>query len=384
MFKAPASWTYNELADALRVMGKSERDIQQLLKELVAPFPQPYSHNADVHDVPDVKSTGFVDKQELADAWRFMGVTERENQQLLDELNLEQRKKLISPSPQRYFHNVDVPVVGSRDTVPNLRKARVPGSKLPLCWHGDQRPWRRRGRCSFRHCDAENDVVRPEIGGVEEIKAELRALWAAFRKLVASFMWRTGSKSVALAAPSIAAEQVPAPADAYATPAPVIEYAAPAPSVTNTAPAPVTVYMAPAPAVTYATPAPETDYVTHPPVIDYITPAPAVTFPTLIQLLPPAYTMESVTTGVSLVSNGLVNAQSPVTPVEASASKVNGSLPRLDESAALVYHHARQEQIAAGETTQNTVESPTVEEHLIVPEIPGTNCGVHYGVSERA
>ena len=83
-----------ELADALRVMGKSERDIQQLLKELVAPFPQPYSHNADVHDVLDVKSTGLVDKQELTDAWREMGITERENQQLLDELNLEQRKKI--------------------------------------------------------------------------------------------------------------------------------------------------------------------------------------------------------------------------------------------------------------------------------------------------
>ena len=29
----------HELVDALRVMGKSERDVQQLLKELVAPFP---------------------------------------------------------------------------------------------------------------------------------------------------------------------------------------------------------------------------------------------------------------------------------------------------------------------------------------------------------
>ena len=127
-----------ELADALRVMGKSERDIQQLLKELVAPFPQQYSHNADVHDVPDVKSTGLVDKQELADAWREMGTTERENQQLLDELNLEKRKKMILPSPLRYFHNVNVPVVGSRDTVPKMRKARSPRSKLPLCWHGAQ------------------------------------------------------------------------------------------------------------------------------------------------------------------------------------------------------------------------------------------------------
>ena len=47
----------HELVDALRVMGKSERDVQQLLKELVAPFPQPYSHNA---NVPLVGSRGFV------------------------------------------------------------------------------------------------------------------------------------------------------------------------------------------------------------------------------------------------------------------------------------------------------------------------------------
>ena len=66
--------------------------------------------------------------------------------------------------------------------------------------------------------------------------------------------------------------------------------------------------------------------------------------------------MESVTTGVGVDTNGLVNAQSPITAVEASASQVIGSLPRLDESAAPVYHHARQEQSAAGEATQNTVE----------------------------
>ena len=63
-----------ELADALRVMGKSERDIQQLLKDFVAPFPQPYSHNADVRDVPDVKSTGLVDKQEFGARWVSLNV----------------------------------------------------------------------------------------------------------------------------------------------------------------------------------------------------------------------------------------------------------------------------------------------------------------------
>uniref|UniRef100_A0A7S1A2L0 EF-hand domain-containing protein n=1 Tax=Noctiluca scintillans TaxID=2966 RepID=A0A7S1A2L0_NOCSC len=76
----------------------------------------------------DVKGTGLVDKHELADALREMGKSEREIQQLLDtvtdhELNLEQFKELVSPSPQPYFHNVDVPMVGSKVTVPNLRKA---------------------------------------------------------------------------------------------------------------------------------------------------------------------------------------------------------------------------------------------------------------------
>ena len=221
-------------------------------------------------------------------------------------------------------------MVGSRDSVPILRKARVPGSKLPLCWHGAQCPWRRRGRCFFRHCGAENDVVRPEISEVEEIKAQLRALWAAFRKLVASFMWRTGSKStVPLAAPSIAAEHVPAPADAFATPVPVIEHAVPVPTVTNTAPPPVTEYRAPAPAVTCATPASETDYVTHSPVIDYIAPAPAATPFAPSQLLPPAYTMESVTTGVGVDTNGLVNAQSPITAVEALCLACHWFTPSL-------------------------------------------------------
>jgi Ca2+-binding EF-hand superfamily protein len=75
----------------------------------------------------DVKGTGLVDKHELADALRGMGKSEREIQHLLDsfsdhELNLEQFKELVSPSPQPYFHAVDVPLVGSTP-VPNLRKA---------------------------------------------------------------------------------------------------------------------------------------------------------------------------------------------------------------------------------------------------------------------
>ena len=43
-----------------------------------------------------------------------------------------------------------------------------------------------------------------------------------------------------------------------------------------------------------------------------------------------------------------------------------GSLPRLAASASPVYRHVRQEQIAAGETTRNIVENPSVPEQVIV------------------
>ena len=55
---------------------------------------------------------------------------------------------------------------------------------------------------------------------------------------------------------------------------------------------------------------------------------------------------------------------------QASASQVIGSLTRLDEADAAVYHQVRQEQIVAGETTQNTVDIPTVQEQVIVQENP--------------
>ena len=55
---------------------------------------------------------------------------------------------------------------------------------------------------------------------------------------------------------------------------------------------------------------------------------------------------------------------------QASVSQVICSLPRLDESDAPVYHQVRQEQIAAGETTQNRVEMPTEQEQVIVQKIP--------------
>ena len=146
-------------------------------------------------------------------AWREMGVTEREFQQLLVELNLEQRKELITPSPQPYSHNVDVPLVGSRvaesesrethdvpvlgeemESVPlprnlsstTFRRPFVRTQRVPLCWHGAQCPWHRRGRCLFMH----REVERGPVTGGNETKAELNALWTALKKLAASHYCR--------------------------------------------------------------------------------------------------------------------------------------------------------------------------------------------------
>jgi len=75
----------------------------------------------------DLDGSGKVDKHELATALREMGRSEREVQQLLDsigdhELNLEQFRELVSPSPQPYYHAVNVPLVGSSVPMPNARK----------------------------------------------------------------------------------------------------------------------------------------------------------------------------------------------------------------------------------------------------------------------
>ena len=175
------------------------------------------------------------------------------------------------------------------------------------------------------------------------------------------------------------------------TPVPVIEYAVPAPTVTNTAPAPVTEYRASAPAVTCATPASETDYVTYSPVIDYIATAPAVMLFAPSQLLLPAYTMESVTTGVGFDTNGLVNAQSPITAVEplphkslvlsiawmsllrlCSAMSVrNRSLGDGSEHTGIPYCAGANDRAGSSRSSGCGAD-------------PGTNCGVRQGVSARA
>ena len=124
--------------------------------------------------------------------------------------------------------------------------------------------------------------------------------------------------------------RLPRPAQRPPAPLPVIEHVVPAPVAAHAAPAPVFEYVAPAP------------------VIEYIAPAPAMTFAVPSQQVPPAYTMTTVTPDVNFDIPGLVNPQFSITPVEASAPQVVGSL--FD---APVYNQIHQEHI--GETTQNTV-----------------------------
>ena len=59
---------------------------------------------------------------------------------------------------------------------------------------------------------------------------------------------------------------------------------------------------------------------------------------------------------------GLVNPQFSITAVEAFSPQVVRSLPPLEEFDAPVYLQIHQEQIVAGETTQNMVENPAVQE----------------------
>ena len=97
--------------------------------------------------------------------------------------------------------------------------------------------------------------------------------------------------------------------------------ASPAATWAATAASPVMEYVTPAPAVPHVAPVPVLEYVSPAPVIEYV--APAV-----------------------------------------------GSLPPYEESSAPVYNQVHQEQIAAGDTTENIAEIPVVQEQVIVQGIP--------------
>ena len=75
-------------------------------------------------------------------------------------------------------------------------------------------------------------------------------------------------------------------------------------------------------------------------------------------------------TDVNLDVTGLVSPQFPSTAVEGSVPQVVVSFPPYEEVSTPVYHQVHQEQIAAGETTENIAEIPVVQEQVIVQEIP--------------
>ena len=62
-------------------------------------------------------------------------------------------------------------------------------SSVPECWHGDECPWHKRGRCLFKHC------ALPPVeltGGEVPVEQQLRDLRRALQRLAAAVMWRDG------------------------------------------------------------------------------------------------------------------------------------------------------------------------------------------------
>ena len=81
------------------------------------------------------------------------------------------------------------------------------------------------------------------------------------------------------------------------------------------------------------------------------------------------FTPPTVATDVNRDITFLEYPQFSSTVVETSVPKVIGSLRPYEKFTARVYNQVHQEQIAAGETTQNIVETPVVKEQVIVQEI---------------
>ena len=160
----------HELADALRVMGESEHDVLQLLKELVALLPdvlqqlqigfgEPRQHGVPVQygasaqygapqnyaaqaptmtvtgvdmnrdGIPDVLQQPQISYaapvQQAAPAVTYSTHSEHAAPApVVDNVSqLEQCEELVTPSPQPQFHSDDVSTVGRKVTMPKWRKA---------------------------------------------------------------------------------------------------------------------------------------------------------------------------------------------------------------------------------------------------------------------
>ena len=268
----------------MREMGESEREIQRLLgtvsvhEEFVPPLPQPYFHNV---DVPMVGSRGLMSNFRKAHNVPVCGVITKGAhtcdivREEVDSADEESLAHISGGSGTEEMESVPLPKILSST---KFRRHCGRTRQVPLCWHAAQCPWHRRGRCLLKHQEAAKSLAT----GEEEIKAELNALWTALKKLTASLMWRTGSAFGANAAAISAA-----------------------------------------------------------------------IFAACTERFPERTTEQIEDTSLP----------------QASASQVTGS-PRLDELDAAVCHRVRQEQFARGETTQKIVDVPTVQEQAIVQGIP--------------
>ena len=121
-------------------------------------------------------------------------------------------------------------------------------------------------------------------------------------------------------------------------------------------------------AATYAAPASVhvIEYVTPALVMVNIAPVPAVTSDVPSQQLPPACTTTTDTADDNLDVTGLVYPQFSSTAVESFSSHVVGPLPPLEEFTEPVYSRVHQEQIVAGDMTQNIIENSAVQEQVVV------------------
>ena len=101
------------------------------------------------------------------------------------------------------------------------------------------------------------------------------------------------------------------------------------------------------------------------PVTEYVAPAPAVTLSVPSQQLRPACTSATVTTGVNLDVSGFVSPLFSRSAVEVSASQVVDPLPPAEEFSETVCNQVHRVRLTAGETAENLVEIPDVQEQAI-------------------
>ena len=138
-----------------------------------------------------LKRTGLVDKHGLADALRGMGQSEREIQQLLASISVNVvpptagskvtvpilRKahdlpvslgKVDSGDEESLDYTSDVSIIDEMGPVSSktFRKLGTRTRQVPRCWHGSRCPWQRRGRCLFQH----NEVSGKSRRGREELQ----------------------------------------------------------------------------------------------------------------------------------------------------------------------------------------------------------------------